>query len=148
MLPEWRGPEAGNAALELVILAPIVLFLISLAVAAGRTSLAEGSVAAAARDAARQASIARTPGAALVAARASATAELAQEGLKCSPAPTVFVNVGGPGTGFNAPVGQAATVSATVSCRVPLSDLVLPGTPGTRLLRKSFTSPLDPFRGR
>jgi hypothetical protein len=44
--------------------------------------------------------------------------------------------------------GQLGNVSATVICRVPLSDLVLPGTPGSRTLTATFTSPLDPFRGR
>ena len=55
-----RERDAGNAALELVILAPVVLLLISFVIAAGRTSIAQGSVQAAARDAARQASIARS----------------------------------------------------------------------------------------
>jgi Flp pilus assembly protein TadG len=141
----WRDHEAGNAALELVILAPIVIFLIGLAVAAGRTSVAQGSVQAAARDAARQASISRTPAAATLAATTSATAELAQEGLDCVPAPAVRVDV----TQFTTvPVGEPATVTATVSCVVPLSDLLLPGTPGSKSLSASFTSPLDPFRGR
>jgi Flp pilus assembly protein TadG len=47
-----RDRDAGNAALELVILAPVILFLLGLVIAAGRTSVAQGSVAAAARDAA------------------------------------------------------------------------------------------------
>ncbi len=45
-------------------------------------------------------------------------------------------------------VGLPAQVTATVTCRVPLSDLVVPGMPGSRLLRGIFTSPLDPFRER
>jgi Flp pilus assembly protein TadG len=53
------GRERGNAALEIVILGPVLLFLFGLLIAAGRTSIAQGSVAAAARDAARQASISR-----------------------------------------------------------------------------------------
>jgi len=144
MQPARRQRDAGNAALELLILAPVVLLLISLVIAAGRTSLAQGSVQAAARDAARQASISRTPAAAAAAATTSATAELAQEGLDCVPAPIVSVDV----TQFTVPVGQPATVTATVSCSVPLSDLLLPGTPGSKSLSASFTSPLDPFRGR
>jgi Flp pilus assembly protein TadG len=148
MQPGRRDRAAGNAALELVILAPVVVLLIGLVIAAGRTSVANGSVAAAARDAARQASISRTPGAAMAAATSSARADLAREGLDCTPAPDVSVQVAGPNTGFNAPVGQPATVSATVSCQVPLADLLLPGVPGSKLLTATFTSPLDPFRGR
>ena len=69
-----RRDDAGNAALELVILAPVILFLLGLVIAAGRTSVAQGSVAAAARDAARQASISLTPAAAQTAAMSSAQA--------------------------------------------------------------------------
>jgi Flp pilus assembly protein TadG len=144
MQPGRPDREAGNAALELVILAPVVVLLIGLVIAAGRTSVANGSVAAAARDAARQASISRTPGAAMAAATSSAMAELAREGLDCTRAPDVNVQV----AGFSTPVGQPATVSATVSCDVPLADLLLPGVPGSKLLTATFTSPLDPFRGR
>jgi len=144
MQPGRRERDAGNAALELLILAPVILLLISLVIAAGRTSLAQGSVQAAARDAARQASIARTAAAAQSAGTLSAGLELAQEGLGCVSAPVVQVDVGG----FSTPVGEPATVTATVQCSVPLSDLLLPGVPGTKTLTARFTSPLDPFRGR
>jgi Flp pilus assembly protein TadG len=134
--------DAGNAPLELVILAPVVIALIGLVIAAGRTTIAQGSVDAAARDAARQASIARTAPAARTAAVQSARAELAQEGLDCAPAVTVNL------AGFGVPVGTPATVSATVSCQVSLSNLLVPGLPGSRTLTATFTSPLDPYRGR
>jgi Flp pilus assembly protein TadG len=137
-----RCRDDGNAALELVILAPVLLCLLGLVIAAGRTSIAQGSVAAAARDAARQASIALTPGAAEAAARSSALAALNQEGLDCAPVVTVDV------AGFGVPVGEPATVSATVSCQVPLSDLIVPGMPGSKTLTATFSSPLDPYRGR
>jgi len=136
-----RG-EAGDASLELVILAPAVFAILALVIAAGRTSIADGAVAAAARDAARQASLARTPGAAQAVALASADAALRQDGLDCSPHVTVSTG------GFSVPVGQPATVSAAVTCTVSLSDLLVPGMPGSRTLRASFASPLDPFRGR
>jgi hypothetical protein len=137
-----RDRESGNAPLELVILAPVVVALIGLAIAAGRTTIAQGSVDAAARDAARQASISRSAGEAQAAAVASADAALARDGLDCQPA--VFMRLGG----FNVPVGQPATVRAFVTCTVSLSDLLVPGVPGEKTLRASFTSPLDPFRGR
>jgi Flp pilus assembly protein TadG len=137
-----RDRDAGNAALELVILAPVILFLLGLVIAAGRTSVAEGSVAAAARDAARQASISLTPSAAKTAALSSAQQALAQDGLNCDP--VVKVNV----SGFGVPVGEPADVQATVTCRVSLSNLVVPGLPGSKTLRATFTSPLDPYRGR
>ncbi len=140
--PARRPGDEGNAPLELVILAPVVFLLLAFVVAAGRTSIAQGSVAAAARDAARQASISLTPGAAQTAALSSAMTALGQDGLDCRPVVTVDT------AGFGIPVGQPATVSATVTCTVSLSDLLVPGLPGSRTLTATFTSPLDPFRER
>ena len=148
----WRRPDAkwrdrqrtadGTAALELVILAMILLGLLGLVIAAGRTSLAQGSVDAAARDAARQASIALTPGAASLAALASATAALRHDGLDCRPVVSIDT------AGFAAPPGQPAMVWATVTCTVPLSDLALPGLPGNLTMRARFGSALDIYRSR
>jgi hypothetical protein len=134
--------DAGNAALELVILAPIIVFLIGFVIAAGRTSIAQGSVAAAAREAARQASIRLSASEAQQVAESTARAALSGDGLHCNP--TVTLNL----TGFDVPIGRPAHVSATVTCTVPLSDLLVPGMPGSRTLRATFTSPLDPFRTR
>lgn len=134
--------EAGNAPLELVLLTPVIVALIGLMIAAGRTTLAQGSVAAAARDAARQASIARDASQAQDDATASAQATLAGEGLNCQP--RVHLNL----SGFAEPVGQPASVQARVVCRVSLSNLLVPGLPGSKTLTATFTSPLDPFRGR
>jgi hypothetical protein len=144
MPPAKPDRQAGSAVLELVVLAPVLLVLLSLLIAAGRTSIARGSVQAAARAAARQASIARTPAAARTAALLSVTAELAAQHLHCRPAPVVTPHL----QGFSVPPGQPASVSVTVSCDVPLADLVLPGAPGSSTLTATFSSPLDPFRGR
>jgi Flp pilus assembly protein TadG len=142
-MPARRRPrDEGNAPLELVVLAPVIFLLLAFVVAAGRTSIAQGSVAAAARDAARQASISLTPGAAQTAALSSAMTALGQDGLDCRPVVTVDT------AGFGVPVGQPATVSARVTCTVSLSDLLVPGLPGSRTLTATFTSPLDPFRER
>lgn len=134
--------EAGNAPLELIILAPIVVALIGLMIGAGRTTMAQGAVDAAARDAARQASIARTESAAQAAAQLSADTELAQDGLSCTP--QVLPVLGQ----FGAPLGQPASVSVTVECTVSLSNLFVPGMPGSKTLSATFSSPLDPYRGR
>lgn len=134
--------ERGSAALELAVLAPVLLALVGLVIAAGRTSIAQGSVDAAARDAARQASIALTPQAAQAASRASASAALRADGLDCRPSVSVDT------AGFGVPPGQPAAVSATVTCTVSLSNLALPGLPGHRTLTATFTSPLDVYRSR
>ncbi len=135
--------DGGNAALELLILAPVILGLIGLVIAAGRTSVAQGSVDAAARDAARQASLAVSPAAAQFAATSTANAALRADGLHCRPVVTVDV-----AQAFATPLGQPAQVSAFVSCTVSLSDLLVPGIPGSRRLTARFTSPLDPYRAR
>jgi hypothetical protein len=120
----------------------VLLALLMLVVAAGRTSIAQGAVDAAARDAARQASIALTAAEAQANGQASATAALREDGLDC--VPHVFIDT----TEFGAPVGQPAHVTAVVRCTVPLADLTLPGLPGSVLLHASFSSPLDLYRER
>jgi hypothetical protein len=124
------------------MLAPIIVFLIGFVIAAGRTTIAQGAVAAAARDAARQASISLSASEAQLKADSSAQAALSADGLRCTP--TVTLNL----AGFTVPAGQPAHVSATVTCTVSLSDLIVPGVPGSRTLRATFTSPLDPYRTR
>ncbi len=141
-------PEAGNAALELVILGPALLFLIGLIIAFGRTSTAQSAVDNAAQDAARQASLQVDPADAVAAGQASAQAALAQDGLHCIPQVTVDVNGSGGLPGFQAPVGQPAVVSATVTCVVSLAQIVVPGLPGTDRLSATRVSPLDPYRER
>lgn len=138
-----RDGTTGSAALELVVLAPILLALLGLVIAAGRTSIAQSSVDAAARDAARQASIALTPAAAQADGQASAQAALEQDGLDCDP--VVRIN---DRQFYTVPVGEPASVSATVRCTVPLSNLALPGLPGSRTLIATFSSPLDIYRSR
>jgi len=135
--------DDGSAALELVILAPVLLALLSLVIAAGRMSIAQGSVDAAARDAARQASISLTPAAARAAGQASARAALRQDGLDCRP--VILVNVSQFTT---TQPGEPATVTARVRCAISLSDLALPGLPGSEQLQAEFTSPLDIYRSR
>lgn len=138
----WAG-QRGSATLELAVLAPVLLILLALIVAGGRIQLAGGSVETAARDAARQASIARTPAAARAAAVSSARATLNSEGLSCS-----GLSVSVDTAGFATPLGQRAHIEADVACTVPLADISVPGLPGTYRMRAMATSPLDANRGR
>lgn len=135
--------DEGSATVELVILAPTLLLFLLLAVFAGRVALARQSVHAAAADAARSASIARTEGAAAVNARSAADATLAAEGLRC-----LATQVDLDTSAFGAPIGTPGTVAATVSCTVDLTDLSVPGVPGSRQLTATVTSPLDTYRER
>jgi Flp pilus assembly protein TadG len=133
--------EDGSLTLELAVLAPALMALVGLMVVFGRVELAHGSIEAAARSAARAASLARTATVAGPAARQAAHGSLARQGLHCT---TLTVDVDT--TGFAAPPASPATVHAQVSCQVALADVALPGLPGTNTLQASFDSPLDPYR--
>lgn len=135
--------DRGSATLELVILTPALLLFIALIVFAGRTVLAKQAVESAANAAARQASIARDANTAKTVAGTSADSDLTNQGLHCL-STTIDVGVGG----FALPVGTPATVTATVTCVLNLSDLSVPGVPGTRTITAHASSPLDTYRGR
>jgi Flp pilus assembly protein TadG len=142
----WRRPAGGDwgsSTLELVVWAPGLLLLLGLLVVAGRVNGANAAVEQAAVDAARTASISRTAGAANSRALASAQQSLAVQALQCTSV-TVEVDT----AGFAAPPGQPSTVTATVTCPVRLSDLSIPGLPGTRTVSHTATSSLDTFRER
>ena len=118
----------------MIVLVPVLLLIVMIAVAGGRLVSAEGMVQAAARDAARAASIERSAGEADAAARRSlAAADTAN--AQCSGG----VDVGG--------FGRGGTVTATVRCRVELSDLGLVFLPGATTVSASSTAPVDTWRG-
>jgi len=50
--------------------------------------------------------------------------------------------------GFQAPIGTTAQVTATVTCTVNLSDLAIPGLPGSRTITETVSSPIDAYRER
>lgn len=138
-----RDQERGSATIEAVIIVPALMLFVALIVAAGRVQMAHQSVDAAAAEAARAASISRTANEAQTRATTSGTQALANQGLKCATT-TVTVDT----SGFAAPVGAPATVSATVSCVVALDDVALPGLPGAITVDATVHSPLDTYRGR
>lgn len=138
-----RRGERGSATLEAVILVPAFLLFVALVIAAGRVAIARQGVQAAAAEAARQASIARTAGEANAKAQAGAQQTLTDQQLRC-----LSSSVTTDTSGFAAPVGMPASVSATVTCEVDLAGVVIPGLPGSLAITASFQSPLDTFRGR
>jgi Flp pilus assembly protein TadG len=135
--------EQGSATLEVVVLAPALLLLLSVLIAGARIRMAETSVDQAAGVAARAASLARSAGRADDDALDAARTVLKREGLRCS-STSIDVETGG----FSEPVGSPAQVVVRVSCTVPLSDLAVPGLPGSRTLSASATSVLDTYRDR
>jgi Flp pilus assembly protein TadG len=128
---------------ELALIAPGLLLLFGLAVVGGRVAVAGGSVEQVAAAAARQASLARIGGQAEQLATAAARQSLADQHLQCT-AIDVTVDT----SGFRVPLGQPASVVVDVTCAARLSDVGIPGLPGSRTLHASAVSPLDPFRAR
>ena len=138
-----RNRERGSAVIEAVIGVPAFGLFVALIILAGRVAIAHQAVEAAAAAAARAASIARTQGQAQTSAAATAAATLRDQSLTCvSPARHRRHDR------VRHPRRHPRTVSATVTCVVELSDLALPGVPGTRTVTVTVTSPLDTYRER
>ena len=144
-MSRWTSrDDRGSSSIELAIVAPAILLFLAIIVIGGRVNLARQVIEASAFDAARTASLARTEGEARSEAEAAARSTLNSQGLTCRNT-SVSVNV----SGFRTPVGQPATVTATVRCTADLSDVALPGLPGSIVLTPAeFTSPLDTYRTR
>jgi Flp pilus assembly protein TadG len=135
--------ERGSAAIEAVIGVPAFLLFVGLIIFGGRTATTHQSVETAAADAARSASLERTTASARTQAISAATTSLTNQGIHC-----LDIDVTVDASQFSRAVGEAATVTVTVQCRLDLSDLSIPGVPGSRLIRATSTSPIDTWRER
>jgi hypothetical protein len=110
-------------------------------VAAGRTETSHGFLDAAARAAARSASLSRTPTEAGINAQSVASSILKAQGVPCSPK----VSVDAQQVGKKA--GRVGYVTVRVSCELNLSDLTLvPGLPGSIPIHSTFVSTIDTYR--
>lgn len=133
--------DEGRIAVEFVMWVPAALLFFALAMVAGRIITSSNAVDAAAADAAREASLARTASEAYPRARAAAQSAFDDSKLHCS---STSVNVDT--SGFSAPLGQYGAVTARVRCTVQLADLG-PGF-GSKTVESSFTSVIDRYRQR
>lgn len=130
--------QGGSAAVELVLVTPLLVVLMMLIVTAGRLVQARMETGSAAAQAARAASLARDPATATVNASAIASAALASQHLTCS-ALTVTTS-----TATFRPGGQ---VSVQVTCTVSLAGLALLHLPGAETITAHAAAPIDLFRG-
>lgn len=135
-LTTHRG-ERGTAALEMVILAPVLIVILLFVVGLGRMAHADQQVQAGAADAARAASLERNTGASDAAARQAAQDSLGQAGVSCTNL-DVSVNLGS-----YEPGGQ---VSVTVKCTADLSSVAMAGFPGSRVFTATSTVPIETWR--
>jgi Flp pilus assembly protein TadG len=131
-----HGHDRGSGTTELVLVLPALLLMLLFLVLCYRVSQAKLRIADVAHQAARAASIARTPGQAVADARTTAQTALSDAGVTCQDL-TVDADTAG--------LAPGALVQVTVSCTVALHDLALLGTPGTATLHGTSTSPVDEF---
>lgn len=135
---QLRADERGNAIIELVVGIPVFFLFVLLAIAGARLAMAHQASQAAAADAARSASIARNPTEARSAAQSAISSSL---NSACSRSSLSLDT-----SGFNRPVGNAASVTAQVTCTIDWRGIELPGLP--RTVDASVSSPLDTYRAR
>lgn len=138
----WRS-RAGNQAVGLVLVVPLVALLLGVFWVAGRYANADSAVQAAANAAARDASLARSPEAARKAARDAAQRVMNEYKNTCV-SQDVVVDV----RGFSARLGQPANTRVTVRCVVANDKAIAPGFPGTKKFEQSAISPIDQLRER
>ena len=131
--------ERGSATVEAAFYVPVVVLIMLAIVAGGRIVEADADVHAAARDAARAASLRGTADGAFAAAHDAVADGLARRRRSCAEwTADVDTRQFGPG----------GLVTVEVTCAVPLSDLGLPGVPATRSVHAQATVPIDPLAVR
>jgi Flp pilus assembly protein TadG len=135
--------ERGAAALELVVVIPGLVLLLGMMIAGGRLWFAHTTVTEAAQVAARAASIARSASQATTDGRSAGEQSMSTGGLHCSDRSIVVHTAA-----FSTAVGTPATIRTQLTCRVPLADLLLPGTPGSILITGDGSAALDTYRAR
>jgi Flp pilus assembly protein TadG len=132
-----RG-ERGTMALEMAILAPILLILFMFLLACGRYFQTSSLLENAARDGARSASQARSLAKAQTQVDEAVTRTMGQAVESCkTTADGTITSQFTPGS----------PVSVEVSCTIDYRDLGLLGLSGDTLITKKFSSTLDPYRG-
>ncbi len=130
--------DAGTMALELAILTPLLIAFMMMMVGLGRIVESQSQVDGAAHDAARAASIARTPQGARVEADDAVAAVINGEKRWCQGGPRTNVDLSHWGRG-----GQ---VTVTVRCRADLGGLSLVGFSASKTLTGTATAPIDTLR--
>ncbi|MFJ7218929.1 TadE/TadG family type IV pilus assembly protein [Amycolatopsis sp. NPDC098790] len=135
----WWRAERGSVTAETVLLAPIlVMLLVFVAVVVHRGVDARLRLDDAAHQAARAASLQRTPTAAGAAARSTVTSALAHAGLVCRDAAVSTTTSSSPGS----------TVVVIVRCTVDFGQALVLGVPGSRVLSTEATEVIDTYRSQ
>jgi len=131
-----RRGQRGSMAIEIVLLAPLLVAFTLLAVAGGRLVGRQSDVDSAARDAARAASIERTEDS----ARSVGTAVVLPGGVICDQPVVDTSNWPPPGS------VRAGSVSVTLTCQASYDGLGLIGLHGSAAVIGTSTAPVDQYR--
>ena len=134
-----RRTERGAMSVEYVIIVPMVFLVFSLIYAYGRVAQVGATIDSGTRDAARVATLARTYREASTRAVEVVREAIGSSSKQCLDTLTVDV---APRT-----FQPGDTITVTARCNYPLSDLGLPGAPGSLTVHSQFSSMLDPNRG-
>jgi Flp pilus assembly protein TadG len=139
-----RRAERGSMAVEFVVVAPAFALLLLLVSAGGQWVSLTGQVGGAARDAARAASVARSPADAVAQAQLAAGQDLSglcAGGPGGHPQVTVTPVSGGQGAAF----ATASEIEVRVACDVRLSAFALVGFVAQQTFTATGVAPLDTF---
>jgi len=132
-----RFSQHGSFTAELVVLVPVVVLFALLAVGLARFEVTKQAIVDAARSAAEAASVTASPSNAASTAGQAAFPGLQDLTHSC-PNPIIATD-----TASFVPGG---VVRVTVSCRVDLSGLLVPGLPGSLSVVVTQSAPIDPYR--
>jgi len=133
----------GAVSVEVALLVPVLVLVAALAAAGWRIWWAGAQLQAAAEAGARAASVQVDATVAGGMVADIVAADLATSGVACRD-----VVVQSDVTAVALPPGVAGTVSVTVTCSVVLSDLLVPGLPGTITKQVQAVESIDVFRSR
>ncbi|WP_410611038.1 TadE/TadG family type IV pilus assembly protein [Amycolatopsis sp. lyj-109] len=135
----WWRAERGSVTIEAVLIAPVlVMLLVFVAVVVHRGVDARLRLDDAAHQAARAASLQRTPAAAVAAAQTTVTSALAHAGLACGDATVNTTTSSSPGN----------TVVVSVRCTVDFGQALVLGVPGSRTLTAEASEVVDTYRSQ
>lgn len=132
-----RKYDSGSLAVELVVLTPVVFLIALCTLVFGRVSEAHQLVTESARAGAQAAAVMPDAQSARSAAIDSAEVGTSGQTHTCAHAQVVT------DTSHYYPGGY---VRVTVTCAVALSDLSVPGIPGSTTISESSIAPIDPYR--
>jgi len=133
----------GAVSVEAALLVPVFVLVAAMATAGWRVWWASAQVQAAAEAGARVASQQINVAVARDRVGVVVADDLTTTGLHCQNRQLSYDLAA-----VSLPAGVPGTVSVTISCQVGMADLLVPGLPGSIMVRGSATESIDVFRSR